>query len=227
MSNTLVVTALSFRDDAESIQKPAFEIPDRCPICHRSIAPVPVAVTCHRLGELAQAAFRCADMRCDRVFVALYDWVDAKHLYALRKTEPVYPETRSFDASVTRLSPMFEAIYNQALAAESAGLREVCGCGYRRALEFLVKDYLIASCPDNADAIKRELLGTCIGKRVADARLKECAERAAWLGNDETHYERRWSGTDLQDLKALIDLALHWVGSEVLHQEYLARMPKP
>jgi hypothetical protein len=226
MRSALAVNALALKDDDGRTQIPAFEIPDRCPICHRSIAPVFIATSCHRLREHAQVAFRCADARCDRVFVALYDWDEPRSRYVLEKTEPVYPESRSFGASIAGLSPMFEVIYNQALAAEAAGLREVCGCGYRRALEFLVKDYLTASLPQDATAIRSELLGACIAHRVSEPRLKECAERAAWLGNDETHYERRWTGTDLQDLKVLIDLALHWVESEVLHREYLARMPK-
>jgi hypothetical protein len=222
----LAVAVLAFKPEGGGADTAEFEIPDQCPICHRAIAPVFVGASCRRARQPAQIAFRCADRRCDRVFVGLYGWDPAMGRYALQKVEPVYPESRAFGASIAKLSPLFEVIYNQALAAEAGELREVCGCGYRRALEFLVKDYLIAISPGDAAVIKREQLGSCIANRVSDPRLKECAERAAWLGNDETHYERRWSGTDLQDLKALIDLTLHWVESEILHQEYLARMPK-
>ena len=113
------------------------------------------------------------------------------------------------------------------MAAEAYGLTEVCGAGYRKALEFLVKDYLIQVSPQDASDIKKEFLGTCIKARVQDVKVKQCAELAAWLGNDETHYERRWVGKDLGDLKLLIDLTVHWVSSELLTQKYSASMQKP
>ncbi len=37
------------------------------------------------------------------------------------------------------------------------------------------------------------------------------AERAAWLGNDETHYQRKWTDKDISDLKTVISLAEHWI----------------
>ncbi len=49
-----------------------------------------------------------------------------------------------------------------------------------------------------------------------DLRVRQCAERAIWLGNDETHYERRWMGKDLQDLKVLTKLTVNWIHSEAL-----------
>jgi hypothetical protein len=34
-------------------------------------------------------------------------------------------------------------------------------------------------------------LGNVIKEYIHIPKLKELSERAAWLGNDETHYERR------------------------------------
>ena len=59
-----------------------------------------------------------------------------------------------------------------------------------------------------------------------DARLKSTAERAAWLGNDETHYVRKWEYKDLQDLKEFIVLTEYWVESEHLTKESVAQMPE-
>ena len=37
---------------------------------------------------------------------------------------------------------MFLTIYNQSLSAEDNNLDQIAGIGYRKALEFLIKDYL-------------------------------------------------------------------------------------
>jgi hypothetical protein len=57
--------------------------------------------------------------------------------------------------------------------------------------------------------------------------LKTTASRATWLGNDETHYVRKWEDKDLNDLKKLIDLTVHWVSAEILTGELAVSMPEP
>jgi len=70
---------------------------------------------------------------------------------------------------------------------------EICGVGYRKSLEFLIKDYLIGRAPEGegqaaaVEAIKKKFLGTCIKEDIEDANIKLVAQRATWLGNDETH----------------------------------------
>lgn len=226
MQASLVKKAFKFTDTSGRKQQPNFEVPDVCPICNRGISPERETIFCLAIGEPAQIAFSCPYADCRRLFIARYSW-DEKEGYILEKTEPVYPQKRAFPQEIATISPSFEKLYNQALAAEAYGLTEVCGAGYRKALEFLVKDYLIQVSPQDASDIKKEFLGTCIKTRVQDVKVKQCAELAAWLGNDETHYERRWVGKDLGDLKLLIDLTVHWVSSELLTQKYSASMQKP
>lgn len=103
----------------------------------------------------------------------------------------------------------------------------MCGVGYRKALEFLVKDYLVKGQPDAKADIEAKMLGLCIAKYVADQRVKQVAERAKWLGNDETHYHRRWIDKDVDDLKLMIKLTVHWIEAEYLTQEALKSMPEP
>jgi hypothetical protein len=69
------------------------------------------------------------------------------------------------------------------------------------------------------------MLGTCIEEYVKDANIKVVAKRATWLGNDETHYERRWKDKDLNDLKTMINLVQHWIQAEHLTKEALKSMP--
>ena len=88
----------------------------------------------------------------------------------------------------------------------------------------LCKDYCITKDSAAEADIKREFLGSVIKNRVADPNIKICAERATWLGNDETHYERRWTGHDVTDLHTLIKLTLNWISNEHLTQSYLESM---
>lgn len=50
--------------------------------------------------------------------------------------------------------------------------------------------------------------------------MKEIAKRAAWLGNDETHYVRKWETKDVKDLKNLIEISIHWIDMELLTEQY-------
>ena len=84
----------------------------------------------------------------------------------------------------------------------------------------MIKDYLIHREPGKKQSILSALLGTCISEHVDDPRIKECARRAAWLGNDESHYLRKWEGRDVDDLKTLIDLTVHWMLMQPLTDRY-------
>jgi hypothetical protein len=57
-------------------------------------------------------------------------------------------------------------------------------------------------------------------------RIKDCARRAAWLGNDETHYYRIWEDKDLKDLKLLLQLTLHWIEDECATKKAVKDMPE-
>lgn len=139
---------------------------------------------------------------------------------------PIVPADPEVQTEIQEISPSFYGLYCQAFKAESHGLSDVFGMSLRKALEFLIKDYAISKHPDKSDAIKKCLLGQVIKEYVINENIKVCAERAVWLGNDETHYERRWTGHDVNDLKVLIQLTLNWISSELMTAKYLGSMPK-
>ena len=68
------------------------------------------------------------------------------------------------------------------------------------------------------------LLGKCISDFVEDNRIKETAKRAVWLGNDHTHYIKKWEGKDLNDLKLLIKLSVNWIESELMTEQFVSDM---
>src|SRR5262249_28275114 len=147
--------------------------------------------------------------------------------YVFKNAVPFTLATPEFSSAITSLSSNFVSIFTEAHTAEQHGLTLICGAGYRKALEFLVKDYVIKKAPAETAAIKRMPLAACITKYIESPNVKQVARRAAWLGNDETHYERKWEQKDLSDLKKLIDVTIHWIEMDELTTEMMKDMPEP
>lgn len=216
--------------------------PSECPICHVAVQPEDKdwTLTDSEEGQkqLLEIVFRCPRRECGHFFIARYkrsDVITPPAIpglgsgignFLLYETTPTTPIAPNIPDEIKNVSPLFAEIYAQALAAESCGLNQVAGVGYRKALEFLVKDYCISANPQLQAQIRSAYLATCIKQYVASPEVKICAERAAWLGNDETHYERRWADKDMTNLKELIVLALNWMHSSILTQKYLKEMPR-
>lgn len=147
-------------------------------------------------------------------------------MYNLHTCAPVEIRAIAQTETINRISKDFCNIYDEAHKAEQLGLPLVAGPGYRKALEFLIKDYSVALNESERAAIEKMQLGACIAKFVKSEQIREIAKRAAWLGNDETHYIRKWENKDLDDLKKLISLTLHWIEIEALTAEVIKDMPE-
>src|SRR2546429_4779376 len=105
------------------------------------------------------------------LFIAFFTATDPRLMgvfFYLRPTAPWRQTRREFPESIRGTSPDFCEIYNEALAAEHYRLMQICGVGYRKSLEFLIKDYVTAKHPNDADKIKNTLLGVCIEAYVSD-----------------------------------------------------------
>lgn len=216
----------SITENGGSLNIRVDKIPDECPMCHKKVTPnygQAFSKTDQYDDESLQVIFRCPDDSCKNVFIAYYAKNGDSGFY--RCSRPSNPQHQNFSETITSLFSNFVAIYDQAFAAEQAELDIICGAGYRKSLEFLIKDYLIAKTPADSETIKKEFLGTLIEKRVEHAQLKAVAKRATWLGNDETHYERKWEDKDVADLKMTIDLAIRWIEADKLTEKLLQDMP--
>lgn len=212
------------------------DAPEVCPLCQHAVeARLVAGIVVHESGRAmrTEAVFQCPRGVCHRLFVAQYE-ANSTQPSALVSTYwtakgvfPTTPVQRSFGGEVTRASPQFQEIYNQAHEAEQRGLDLICGAGYRKALEFLVKDYAKLKHSGESADIERKPLGMCVRDYVDHPTVKAISARAAWLGNDETHYVRRWEDKDLNDLKKVIDLTVHWISLDLLSAEVVKEMPEP
>lgn len=184
---------------------------ENCPLCDTIISP---NLLCLLEGNHnAYLVSECP--KCQKVFMQLWIYESDEYLIF-----PKQGARRVFDECIKNLSPNFEKTFNQSIIAESHSLDEIAGMGYRKSLEYLIKDYLVSLHPDKEQEIKQLLLGRCIDRYVTNTKIKAMAKRAAWIGNDETHYEKRWLDKDINDLKMLIDLTVYWITFEIKTEEY-------
>ncbi len=199
------------------------KLPNDCPYCHRSITPV--FIQSHNAANHLEVLLACPNRNCGRSFIGIYQNSYGEY-FDFRTTNIGTFTSKSFSEEINSISPNFVKIYNEAFFAEQNNLYEICGVGYRKALEFLIKDYSIMNHPEKEEDIKKIFLGKCIELYVTDDKIKAVSKRAAWLGNDETHYVRKWEGKDLSDLKKLIQLTVHWIEMEYLTKSFETEMPE-
>jgi hypothetical protein len=208
--------------------------PDQCPRCHRNVVPKSLAAAARdtQTQTVIEEAFQCTSVRCGRLFIAsyqLYQYASGSQpaTYEVSRLVPIEAQQPAIPQLVSALSPAFAETYTQALAAEAAGLVELTGIGLRKALEFLVKDFAVAEQPGDRTSILAKPLAACIRDYISDSSVKETAKRAAWLGNDATHYLRKWEDRDVNDLKTLIHLTTNGIENVLLSRKYVAEMPDP
>lgn len=122
----------------------------------------------------------------------------------------IYPfEMKSvdFEEDISNLSPSFVEVYKQAERAEHDGLNLICGMAYRRALEFLVRDYCVDKFPEKISEIDTKSLSEKIRNYITDdSDIKTLAEKATWLGNDQTHVINKHPDRDVSDIKQFIQM---------------------
>lgn len=198
-----------------------------CPYCNTHTLPEYICANYsdYTTSDLFPVFTICNNHKCNKALITLFaNPYDGKCEY---KGLQAYPknQTKEFSEIIKNISQKFIEIYNEAYVADQMKLHEICGVGYRKALEFLIKDYLITINPDKEDHYRTQILHKCI-EEIECSKLKDIAKRATWLGNDQTHYEKRWENKDLNDLKNTIDIVVAWLEYEIKGMEIIESMPK-
>ena len=130
--------------------------------------------------------------------------VDAFAKWSIEPLPPVTP--KHFSPTINRISPVFESIYNEAFIAQKQNLLQICGAGYRKALEFLIYDYAIYKDPDKAAEIEKTgTFANLISTYIKEDFLFAHVNAAAWVGNEEIHYYRKHPDLDYKDLIQFIN----------------------
>lgn len=193
------------------------EYPSVCPMCHKSGDPSYLSsyyIDDEHTSPNLFVHFFCHN--CEKTFLGNYHIRRYYDITDLRGFEPVYNvEEREFPKHIKDLSPDFCSIYNQAYASQQYRLNDISGMAYRKALEFLVKDYAIFLHPDDKEAIIKAPLSQCINNYIDNGKIKHLAMASAWIGNDETHYERKQQEYNVDDLIEFINAIVSFIDFDI------------
>jgi hypothetical protein len=199
-----------------------YETVNKCPICNSSIAPVEKSKFFNSDSKMYFFMFECP--ACNKGFITHYNYTNERkikndisyNMLKLVNSYPKVPELHQFDENIKKLSSNFCEIFNQAYVAEQMNLNEIAGIGYRKALEFLIKDYCIDKNKEQEEKIKKEPLSQVITNYILSDKIKNLAKASIWIGNDETHYVRKYEDKDIKDLKRFISATVAYITYELI-----------
>ena len=146
--------------------------PTDCPYCGKGIEPI--ELTSHYVSQIDEVVEILFCNKCQKVFVAKYNDASKFEGIPLNYNE-VLPKTNDIeqiDKIVQEKFPTFCEIYKQAVRADKLELNLIVGPGYRKALEFLLKDYCISFNEDEKEKIIGMTINQVINHYITSDRIK-------------------------------------------------------
>lgn len=202
--------------------------PSACPHCHNGIAPTYLNLASGIVSgqKSIYVIWKCTHGDCGSLFASEHRLLSQYGTEFIRYLDgaPIAPH---WPSNIVSLPSKFIKTYMQSLKAEDEGLDEIAGMGYRKAIEYLVKDYVIKKDDSKRGSIEDALLAKVIKENFTEPReadLKDLLERATWLGNDMTHYLKYHENFDINDLKELISLVMDEIHSIEQKKHYIANI---
>lgn len=204
--------------------------PDICPHCHIKCDPKLLTYYNSQNEYFESCHYNiwiCPNKECKRHFIAEYTFQENYPAFnrfingIIQSPEwPTVIQELLSGFELEAIPSKFIDTYLQALIAESKGLNEIAGMGFRKSIEYLVKDVAARDFPDNKEEIKKLFLGDVI-KNFYTGEIKELLERATWLGNDQSHYFKLFEEYDVETLKELIGLIVSELDTAFRKKKYI------
>lgn len=200
------------------------DLPDECPYCNQGISPKISTKTEYndKLNLNVGILYQCPT--CKKYFSREYlvdkDFdvrISGKNT-RLIKYDVLKKVSYDLPSEIDIVSKPFKEIYMQSLLAESEGLDLISGIGYRKSIEFLIKDFLINYQDQDSEQIAKLPLAQAIGK-IENKKIQNLSKATTWLGNDETHYQRKFDDKDVSDMKRFIKALTFYISSEIVADE--------
>lgn len=190
--------------------------PTLCPICNAYVDSTKIAsrlFTRETMPHFGVVQYRC--QHCKESYLVTYEIdTDAK---TTRVAAFLPSRTVTYkNEIIEKFSEGFIRYYNQAQRAEFAGDVELAATGYRTALEFLVKDYAVSELHEDREKVGKKSLFDAIADYLGEKDLVSTADVVRIIGNDYTHYERKYPEGDLDLLKRYLDIFIRLVETKYL-----------
>jgi len=195
-----------------------FDIPIVCPNCNYSVQP---SILDHKVLSYSSDKNILIIVYkgdcCSSPFYATYEYspYSASILDIFPHLKPaVLPQ------NIQDLSPRFVSLYEQSYTAEQNGHIELAGSGYRNAIEVLIKDFAIQKLNAHEDEVCKLKLYDAIGKYLKEINIDtSAADVIRVLGNDYTHYQRKYDAIDFVVVKRYLEIFIQQIETRLLLME--------
>lgn len=195
-----------------------FNIPTKCPHCNAYIQPKIIdhkKLSFSADNELVIMVYRgeC----CKTPFYGTYAYKSLK-----ASLLDIYPHLNSIELpdKIRELSPRFTSLYEQSYTAEQNGHIELAGSGYRNSIEILIKDFAINKLSAPKDDVCKMSLYDAIGTYLKEVNIETAAaDVIRVLGNDYTHYQRKYNDIDFVVVKKYLEIFIQQIDAKLLLME--------
>lgn len=166
-------------------------------------------------GYFVVLCFRCT--HCQKNFFAEYETPNTTSPLNLRFVH-LFPDTDIAQPPelLSKLSPRFADLHNQAKTAESKSLIDIAAVGFRAALEVLVKEFAITELNEPAADVESKSLAAVIGMYLQQADLVKTADVVRILGNDYAHFKKSYPQHDFELLVRYYDIFLNLINTKLM-----------
>ncbi|GMC00416.1 hypothetical protein [Enterococcus thailandicus] len=216
-----------------------FELDEFCPHCgNPGTHTLYASMTSNPFNNIENSVslfLQCPRRECNKFHIQEFPFTKISEDSArIKSVEPKLTHTyrvkldNTLPDLVNNNFPNFKSIYEQSLEAESQGLDQIAGVGFRKSIEFLIKEYVISQDPSSSEEVKSKFLGKVINENLSEfPKIQALAKAAVWIGNDETHFVRVHDDKDIQDMKGFLTAAALFISAELKVEEALEFTNRP
>ncbi len=184
------------------------KMPKYCPVCGEKQVPQQIKSFLFppkKEKQYGSVCYECSS--CGNYYIVTYDIVRKEKTGFVGSFCPEIRGPKFYDDVLGELSPRYLTACQQAVNAEFRGDLELAAIGYRSALECVVKDYAIKELDKPHDEVAGKSLFAAIGEYLSEQKeLLNTADVVRLLGNDYTHYERKYPEYDFDLLKQYFNI---------------------
>ena len=201
-----------------SFQNGTYSKPATCPYCgYGTDAPVMSRGSFHMGGNVYMLAGTCKCTHCNKTFFfACYRNISETPDSPCSFCFPENSFTPYKNDVLSQISKRFIQMYNQALNAEFNNSLDLAAIGYRSSLEILVKDFAISELGVSEDEASKKSLCDAIGTYLMQEDLVKTADVVRILGNDYTHFKRKYLDFDFNLLKYYMDIFMKQIEAQYM-----------
>lgn len=205
-----------------------FSKPNACPYCGVTINSESKIL--HSGDGVVLILFTCSCKECRKKHYATY----ARPATTTREVELEFnatyplPQMDGMPETLLGYSEAFAQKCREAFASEVNGFYELAACGYRNAIEALIKDYIVdyCGCTLSGAKLRRLTIDKCIKEYLHDIDATVSVYFAKEAGNRATHYpELPGQEFDFSEFKSYFSLFIATFDHKLKIQQLAGGLP--